>query len=138
MATRLKLPARDPGVKIELGDQSTGIVEYRLKPITMEIEEELSDCERRAREVEGNPDSRPLDLCEAELAQLDIVLEPMPRPAGDIGNGDPLPSTKLLGDPGDPGADPPKPKVPGYKTGDVTRSQIRSLVERVTAAARPT
>lgn len=135
MTQRIKLPNRDPGIRVELG--SDPIVEYRMKPVTLEIEEQLDELEAESRRVAENPDSKPIDYAEVELRQLDIVLEAMPRPAGDQ-KTDPVPSELLLGDVGDPDATPPRPARPGYVTGDVTRAQILSLVSRITQAARPT
>lgn len=123
MAQRIKLPDRDPNVRVELGSQKDGsLTEYRMRPVTMEIEEELDQLQRESLELEANPDSKPIDLCEAEVRQLDIVLEPLPRPDGDSGS-DPTPSELL---------------IPSYKNGDVTRSQIRHMVGRIVASARPT
>jgi len=87
--------------------------------------------------VEANPDSKPIDLAESEVAQLDVILEPLPRPAGDT-KVDLKPSELLIGDVGDETADPPRPARPGYVTGDVTRAQIQHTVQRIIQAARPT
>lgn len=121
MTQRIKLPNRDPGVRVELGEGSD-VVEYKMRPVTMAIEEELDQLEREAREIEANPDAKPIDHCEAEVKQLDIILEPLPRPAGDQ-KTDPKPSEILM---------------PAYEKGDVTRAQIRHTVSRIVAAARPT
>lgn len=138
MATRIKLPARDPGVRVELGEGSN-VVEFKMIPITMEIEEALEDLRRQSQEIEANPDSKPIDLAEAEVAQLDVILEPVAAPAGDRERTCPtVPSEILIGDEGDPEATPPREPVPGYKTGHVTRSQIQHTVARVIEAARPT
>ncbi len=136
MSQRIKLPSRDPGVKVELG-QGDELTEFKMKPVTIDIEEELNECIRAAADVEANPDSKPIDLAEAEVAQLDIILEPLPRPAGDT-KEDRKPSELLIGDVGDETADPPVRPRPGYVTGDVTRAQIQSTVARIISAARPT
>lgn len=121
MAQRIKLPPRDPGVKVELGEGSD-VTEYRMKPVTMEIEEELKQLERETLELESNPDAKAYDLTEAEVKQLDIILEPLPRPGGDT-KVDPKPSEILM---------------PAYEKGEVTRAQIRHTVARIVSAARPT
>jgi hypothetical protein len=139
MTQRIKLPARDPGVRVELGEHAGAIVEFRMRPVTMQIEEELDALQDESRRVEANPDSKPYDLCEAEVKQLDIILEPVATPAGDAPRTVPtVPSEILLGDVGDPDADPPREPRKGYVTGDVTRAQIRHTVERIVQAARPT
>jgi hypothetical protein len=138
MATRIKVPARDPGVRVELGEHLGSISDFKLKPITMEIEEELNELQRVSRQVEENPDSKPFDLAEAEVKQLDVILEPVARPAGDGPREELLPSEIMLGDLGEETGDPPRPRREGYVTGAVTRSQIQATVIRVIEAARPT
>lgn len=138
MAQRIKLPPRDPGVRVELGEGSD-VVEFRLKPVTLEIEEALTEMQRESREVEANPDSKPLDVCEVEVKQLDILLEPVAGPAGDRERTVPtVPSEILIGDLGDESAEPPRPPRPGYVTGAVTRGQIQATCQRIFEAARPT
>jgi hypothetical protein len=138
MTQRIKLPARDPGVRVELGDHADTVVEFRMVPVTMQKEEELEALERETREVEANPDASPFDHCEAEVKQLDIILEPVKAPGGDQSRPfDTTPSAILLGDAGDPDASPPVPPRKGYITGDVTRAQIRATVQRIVQAARP-
>ena len=136
MSQRIKLPSRDPGVRVELGAEGN-VVEYALKPVTLDIEEQLHDISRENEEVQMNPDSRPRDIAEAEVRQLDVILEPTSAPI----NGKAattVPSEMLMGDPGDPDADPPRPPRPGYLTGAITRGQIQTTVQRIIQAARPT
>lgn len=138
MSQRIKLPPRDPDVRVELGEGSN-IVEFKLKPITLEIEEQLEDLARRNREVEANPDSKVMDITVAEVAQLDVILEPVASPAGDRPRTVcTVPSEILIGQRGDPTAEPPVEERPGYVTGAVTRAQIQHTVQRITEAARPT
>jgi hypothetical protein len=129
------MPKRDPGIRVELGPEGSQ-VEFALRPMTLEIEEELHDIRRENAEIEENPDSRPLDFAEAELRQLDVVLE---ATNANRNQGAPttVPSEVMLGDPGDPNADPPREPRPGYLTGAVTRGQIQDTLARIMGALRP-
>jgi len=135
VAQRIKLPKRDPGIRVELGPEGQ-LVEFALKPMTLQIEEELHDIRRENAEIEENPDSRPLDFAEAELRQLDVVLEPTNanRNQGAVTT---VPSEVMLGDTGDPDADPPREPRPGYLTGAITRGQIQETLARIMGALRP-
>lgn len=136
MAQRIKLPNRDPNIKVELGPNPDSVVEFKVKPMTLEIENELSDIRRENAAVEENPDSGPQDYAEAELKQLDVVLE---ATNANKNQGAPttVPSEVMLGDPGDPDADPPVEPRPGYLTGAITRLQIQETVARILNAIRP-
>lgn len=133
MSQRIKLPKRDPGVRVDLGPEGAE-VEFALKPITLEIEEELKQIERENAEVQMNPDSSALDLAEAELRQLDVILEPTGKQQNSKAWSQ-VPSELLLGCAGE---GEKEERQPGYLTGDVTRSQIQSTVARIIQAARPT
>jgi hypothetical protein len=126
---RIKLPKRDPGIRVELGPESQ-LVEFALKPMTLEIEEQLHDIRRENLTVEENPDSRPLDFAEAELRQLDVVLE-VTNANRNQDAPTTVPSEVMLGD---PDGDPPRP---GYLTGDITRGQIQETLARIMGALRP-
>jgi hypothetical protein len=126
---RIKLPKRDPGIRVELGPEGK-VVEFALKPMTLEIEEELHDIRRENATIEESPDSRPLDFAEAELRQLDVVLEATNANKNE-GAATTVPSEVMLGD---PDADPPRP---GYLTGEITRGQIQDTLARIMGALRP-
>lgn len=123
MTQRLKLPDIDPGVTIELGS-GTDAVEFKMKPVTLDVEEALDEVHREIDRVAENPDSGPLDRMEVQLKQLDVLFDPLPRPGGDVDTGRPkTPSEALL---------------PGYKDKKVTARQINNLIGRMMEAARPT
>lgn len=123
MTQRLKLPDIDPGVTIELG-KGTDAVEFKMKAVTLSVEEELEEVHRQIDRVAENPDSKPLDRMEAQLAQLDVLFEPLKKPAGDVDTGRATKPSELL--------------LPGYKNNEITARQINNLIARMMDAARPT
>jgi hypothetical protein len=123
MTRTLKLTDIDPGVQVELGREGA-VNTFRMKPITIDVEEELMDVERELNRVREDENARPIDLMKAQVAQLDVILEPVPVPAGDGETSKPkTPSEALL---------------PPYEQGKVTARQINHLVNSMMSAARPT
>lgn len=135
MASRIKLPNRDSGTRVELGPEGS-LVEFRVKPVTLEIENELADIQLENQRIEENPDSRPQDFAEAEIRQLDVILEATEAPVN-ASAVTKVPSEVLLGDLGDPEATPPRERREGYLTGAITRAQIREVTARIMATVRP-
>lgn len=112
------------GSKVEVTlDYKGRKVAFKMKPITLKVEEELDDCSREIRRVNENPDSRPLERTSVIAAQLDVLLEPVPAPAGDVGEAVPPPSEILL---------------EGYEAEDLEGVQVRTLVDDLVTQARPT
>lgn len=123
MTQRLKLPDIDPGVTIELG-KGTDAVEFKMKAVTLSVEEELDGVHREIDRVAENPDSGPLDRMEVQLKQLDVLFEPLPRPGGDVDTGRAQTPSEVL--------------LPAYKSEEITARQINNLIARMMEAARPT
>lgn len=124
MGRTIKMAKVDPGITVEVGP-SDDTAEFKMKPITQEVEDDLDDCSREIQRVMENPDSTPRDRCEAIVSQLDAMLEPLPRPAGDVlsDRQKRTPSQILL---------------PAYDEQKITRAQINDLVDKLVAAGRPT
>lgn len=124
MARRLTLPDIDPNVVIELG-KGDKVSEFKMKIVTLAVEEELEDVQEEMDRVAAASGSKPLDRMEAQVKQLDVLFEEMPRPAGDVDAvGRPKTPTEAL--------------IAPYKDGKVTARQINSLIGQMMEAARPT
>lgn len=124
MAQRVKMPKIDPGVVVDITDYSVdpgAEYHFSMKPVTLDVEEELEEAQKEVVQVESNPDASPVDRMEVQLKQLDIILEPQARPGGD--SFDEKTPTELL--------------LPGYKEKKVTATQIRSLVSQIVERSRP-
>jgi hypothetical protein len=114
----------DPGIEVELEWKGQKL-DFKMKPVTLEVEDELDECSREIQRVNENSDSRPIDRTQAIAAQLDVLLVPLPRPAGDTGGeSTPTKPTDIL--------------LPAYEAGEVTGMQIRKLVDDMVTQARPT
>lgn len=120
MAKRLKLKGSGSGVTVELDNRKGLNAVYKMKPITLDVEEELDDCAREIDRLAEDFETRPLERMEALAAQLDVMLTREDAPPGDK----PLKPTDLL--------------MPAYKAGDVTGMEIKDLVREMITAARPT
>jgi hypothetical protein len=122
MSQRVKLPKIDPGVTVDIADPESGTEHhFKMIPITLEVEEQIEELQKETTAVENNPDSTPVDRMEVQVKQLDIVLVPVERPAGD--KFEEKTPTELL--------------IPGYKDGKVTATQIRALVQNIVERSRP-
>jgi len=121
MAT-IKVPGFDPKATVEIPHDGKTL-DFKVLPITIDIEEALEACQKTAFEVQNDERSGPLDLFTAEAEQLDVILEPVARPAGDQATAPPQPSAIL---------------IEAYKGKKFTRSQLRGLVGEIIEAARPT
>lgn len=117
----LKL-AKPPKIEVTL-DHEGQKVAFKMKPVTMEVEDALDDCSREIRRINENPDSKPLERTTAIAAQLDVLLLPVPVAAGDVPRDIPPPSEILLA---------------AYEAGQVEGIQIRKLVDDMVTQARPT
>lgn len=124
MGRTIKMAKVDPGITVEVGP-SDDTVEFKMLPITQEVEDDLDDCSREIQRVMEQENSTPRDRCESIVAQLDVMLAPLPRPAGDVVSdaAKRKPSEILLA---------------AYDAQKITRSQINDLVDKLVAAGRPT
>lgn len=124
MGRTIKMAKVDPGITVEVGPPDD-TVEFKMKPITQEVEDDLDDCSREIQRVMENEDSTPRDRCESIVNQLDAMLEPLPRPAGDVV------SEKAK-------RKPSEILMAAYDSQKITRAQINDLVDKLVAAGRPT
>lgn len=120
MAKRLKLKGAGSGVTVELDDRNGTNAVYKMKPVTLDVEEELDDCSREIDRLAEDPETRPLERLEAIAAQLDVLLTREDAPPGEK----PLKPTDLL--------------IPALKAKKVTGMEIKELVREMITAARPT
>jgi hypothetical protein len=124
MGRTIKMAKVDPGITVEVGTPDD-TVEFKMKPITQEVEDDLDDCSREIQRVMENPDSTPRDRCESIVAQLDAMLEPLPRPGGDVvGEHQKRQPSEIL--------------MTAYDSQKITRAQVNDLVDKLVAAGRPT
>ncbi|HWC08901.1 MAG TPA: hypothetical protein VG458_07610 [Solirubrobacterales bacterium] len=117
------MPDFEPNATIEIG-QGSNLVDFKVLPITLDREEELHDIQQRASDLQISGRARPLDLFTVEAEQLDIILEPVKVPAGDV------PTTKET--------TPSKILIEAYKAKQFTRAQLQGTVGQIIDAARPT
>lgn len=140
MSRRIKLakPNPDDQVRIELGREGD-IAQFRLKPITIDVEDELEVCQENilgalepdfeAAEHEDNEEGEDdttrrvrlareqrIKLVAAKVSQLDVLLEP-------VDGRKRTPSEILLQE---------------YERGAVTRDEIDKLILDIVEAGRPT
>lgn len=121
---RVKMGKVDPKLDVEIEIPGDKTYDYKAIPVTLDVEEELEELEAEVRKVEENPDSTPQDRVRCQLQQLDCILRPKDRPAGDTGEGPPEKVSELL--------------MPAYEDRKVTAMVIRNLAIDILNGIRPT